>query len=69
MTKPEPRTVDPVVLALDVMAAKVARIRDEIDDWRTDDSEHSTAWSLAADLIEHILDADPLHPFGAKHQN
>lgn len=58
---PEPkpgRPVDPNVLALNIMAAKVARIRDEIAGWEDDDSEHSSAWSLAADLIERILDGE-----------
>lgn len=53
---PKPRMVDPNTLALNIMAAKIARIRDEIAGWREDDSENSAAWSLGADLIEQILD-------------
>lgn len=44
--------------ALNVMAAKVALIRGQIAEWRRDDSEHASAWHLAADLVERILDGE-----------
>lgn len=48
----------PNTLALNAMAAKVARIRAEIEDWYADASEYGATWSLAADLIERILDGE-----------
>lgn len=56
------RPVHPNTAALNVMAAKVARIRDLVAEWHDDDSEHGAAWSLAADIIEAILDDDEMLP-------